>query len=287
MVPVLMNILIVGGIVWRMRTIGPYYMKICASLMGKYNETTIDTHNIPFEDAAWEVLRRTGIFMVDLLIYVFIWPWPRDFFAGRRIGNPMAWRIAVGFRDQEIIIRRSRRWDLMLGNVLDEESAGSRVLFETIRKAVDPIWMNEKTGYLMLNKEWDLDWKAMIQATQLVEKKKMSIDDFKTTILVYNKEFGWMAIETASAGGSAKEEEGRRKIVAFKDELTALGKENLFFRWIELVQFESSQPGGFGPDRQLKTMAKARKMFEEQGVDFDEFWAKIGGMEGMPGMDEM
>jgi hypothetical protein len=287
MVPVLMNILIVGGIVWRMRTIGPFYMKICASLMGKYNETTIDTHNIPFEDAAWEVLRRTGIFMVDLLIYVFIWPWPRDFFAGRRIGNPMAWRIAVGFRDQEIIIRRSRRWDLMLGNVLNEESEGSRVLFETIRKAVDPIWMNEKTGYLMLNKEWDLDWKAMIQATQLVDKKKMSIDDFKTTILVYNKEFGWMAIETASAGGSAKEEEGRRKIVAFKDELTALGKENLFFRWIELVQFESSQPGGFGPDRQLKTMAKARKMFEEQGVDFDEFWAKIGGMEGMPGMDEM
>ena len=97
-----------------------------------------------------------------------------------------------------------------------------------------------------------------------------------------------MAIETAGgASGSAQEEEGRRKIVAFKDELTSLGKESLFFRWIELVQFESSQPGGFTPDRQQKTMEKAKEMFESQGVDFDKFWAKIGGMQGMPGMDQM
>ena len=75
--------------------------------------------------------------------------------------------------------------------------------------------------------------------------------------------------------------------MAFKDELTALGKENLFFRWIELVQFESSQPGGFGPERQKHTMIKAKEMFEDQGIDFDKFWAKIGGMQGMPGMDEM
>lgn len=79
----------------------------------------------------------------------------------------------------------------------------------------------------------------------------------------------------------------QRKIVAFKDELTSLGKENLFFRWIELVQFESSQPGGFGPERQRKTMAKAKEMFEAQGIDFDQLFARIGGMEGMPGMDEM
>jgi hypothetical protein len=79
----------------------------------------------------------------------------------------------------------------------------------------------------------------------------------------------------------------QRKIVAFKDELTALGKESLFFRWIELVQFESSQPGGFGPERQKKTMIKAKQMFEDQSIDFDKFWAKIGGMQGMPGMDEM
>jgi hypothetical protein len=34
-------------------------------------------------------------------------------------------------------------------------------------------------------------------------------------------------------------------------------------------------------------MAKAKDMFESQGVDFHKFWAKVGGMEGMPGMDQM
>ena len=51
------------------------------------------------------------------------------------------------------------------------------------------------------------------------------------------------------------------------------------------MQFESSGPGGFGPEQQAKTMAKAKAMFEAQGVDFDAFWKKIGGMEGLPGMD--
>lgn len=241
LVPVVMNALIIAGILWRVKVIGWYYMQICFSLMGRYNETTIDTANTPTNDVLREIFRRTMIFMVDLLIYVFIWPWPRDFFAGRKIGNPIAWRFTVGFKDKEIIVRRSRKWDRSIGNILDDENSGTQVLLDNIRRAVDPIWMNEKTGYLMLNKEWDLDWRAMVQATKLVETKNMLLEDFRTTIFVYHPEFDWMAIETAGAGGSAKEEEGRRKIVAFKDELTALGKENLFFRWIELVQYESSQ----------------------------------------------
>lgn len=286
LVPVLMNVVIIGLILWRIRYIGPFYMKICFSLSGKYNETTIDTANLPLRDSAWEIVRRAWIFMVDLLIYVFIWPWPRDFFAGRRIGNPIAWRFAAGFRPQEIIVRRSRKWDVFVGNAL-EPGEGQQELFEVVRKAVDPIWMAEKTGYLMLNKEWDLDWRSMVVATKMVDRKEISIQQFQTTILVHSEALGWLVIETAAAGGSAAEEDGRRKIVAFKDELTALGKENLFFRWIELVQFESSQPGGFGPERQQKTMLKAKELFEAQGVDFDKFWAKVGGMEGMPGMDQM
>lgn len=122
--------------------------------------------------------------------------------------------------------------------------------------------MSEKTGYLMLNREWDLDWRTIVQATKLVDTKQMDLEDFRTTIFVYHPEFDWMTIETAAAGGSVQEEEGRRKIVAFKEELTALGKENLFFRWIELVQYESSR-GEFGPDQQLKTMQKAKDMVSQ------------------------
>ncbi|KAH7395589.1 hypothetical protein BKA64DRAFT_62155 [Cadophora sp. MPI-SDFR-AT-0126] len=286
LVPVLMNVVIIGFILWRIKIIGPFYMKICFSLMGRPNEMTVDTTGMSFNDAFLVILKRALIFLADLCIYVFVWPWPREFFVGRTIGNPVAWRFGVGFRPQEIIVRRSRKWDRAIGNVL-EQGSGQDELFDIIRRAVDPIWMAEKTGYLMLNKEWDLDWRSIIIATKMVDKKTLSIQDFKTTILVHNEQFGWLVIETAAAGGSAAEEEGRRKIVAFKDELTALGKENLFFRWIELVQFESSRPGGFSPERQVETMAKAKDMFESQGVDFDKFWAKVGGMEGMPGMDRM
>jgi hypothetical protein len=34
-------------------------------------------------------------------------------------------------------------------------------------------------------------------------------------------------------------------------------------------------------------MAKAKVLFEAQGVDFDKFWDKIGGLQGLPGMDEL
>ncbi|KAE8447975.1 hypothetical protein EG329_009898 [Mollisiaceae sp. DMI_Dod_QoI] len=287
LVPFLMNVSVLALVLWRIKVIGPSYMKICFSLMGRHNEMTIDTAHTPVDTMAWEILRRTMSFMIDLIIYNFIWlPFPWDFFVGRKSGSPFAWRIAVGYKDKEIIVRRSRKWHRTVGNPI-EQGEGQEKLFGIINNAVDPVWMS-RTGYFMVNTEWDLDWKLMVVATRFVDKKKqLSLDDFRTTTFVYCDEYGWMVIQSAQAGGSAKEEEGRRKIVAFKDELTAMGKENLFFRWIELVQYESSRPAGFGPEEQLKTTEKAKNMFEAQGVDFDKFWAKIGGMQGMPGMDEM
>jgi hypothetical protein len=120
----------------------------------------------------------------------------------------------------------------------------------------------------------------------MVDKKEVPMDDFRTIVFVHSQKFGWVLFDTRNDRGSRKEENGRRKILAFRDELTAIGKENLFFRWVELIQFESLQPEDFGPGRQEEVMQKAKEMFEEQGVDFEKFWAKIGGMEGMPGMDQ-
>jgi hypothetical protein len=209
LVPVLMNIVIVGILICRIKYILPWYIKICLSLMaGSHNETTVDTARTPLNDVAKEILRRTLTFVMDLLIYVFIWPWPRDFFTGRVGGNPVLWRFIVGFNDQEIIVRRSRRWFQPGTNML-EEGTEQDLVFSIVRQAVDPIWMNEKTGYQMLSKEWDLDWKLMIAATNLCDKKTLDMKDFKTTVFVHDKEFGWMTIESAVTSGSAKEEEGR------------------------------------------------------------------------------
>ena len=63
-----------------------------------------------------------------------------------------------------------------------------------------------------------------------------------------------------------------------------MGKESLFFRWIELIQYESSQPGGFIPQRQADAVSKAKQLFENAGVDFEEFMHSIGGLDGVPGL---
>jgi len=63
-----------------------------------------------------------------------------------------------------------------------------------------------------------------------------------------------------------------------------MGKEHLFFRWIELLQYESSQPGGFTMERQTAIVAKARVMFDEQGIELNEFLGSEG-VRGLPGLD--
>ncbi|PQE24913.1 KRR1 small subunit processome component protein [Rutstroemia sp. NJR-2017a WRK4] len=288
LVPVCMNVAIIALLAWRIFVVFPYYMRIVFSMMGQHNETTIDSSNLSLNEMGWEILRRGSKFMIDLILYMFVWPWPRDFFLGRAIGNPIAWRLGVGFREKEIIVRRSRKWDRTIGDFLKEDNEeGMALLMKNVQTAISPMWMQQKTGYLMLNKEWDLDWKAIVQATKMVDKKTMDLEDFKTTILAWHAAYGWMVATEERTPQDDREELGRKKITAFRDELTKMGKENLFFRWIELVQFEASRPEGWGPEQQKKTVEKARELFEAQGVDFEKFWEKIGGMEGLPGYDEL
>lgn len=69
-----------------------------------------------------------------------------------------------------------------------------------------------------------------------------------------------------------------------KDKLTLMGKESLFFRWIEIVQYESGKPGDFDSKRQVETMEIIKREFERQGVDFEKLVQEVGGLDGTPGM---
>ena len=120
----------------------------------------------------------------------------------------------------------------------------------------------------MLDKSWDLDYAGMITAHSLVSSGKMNISDFEKTVIVYSETHGWLVWQVYKLD-EGNQEDGRKKLILFKDRLTAIGKENLFFRWIELLQYETSQPGGFTPERQVDAMKKAKQLFESQGVDFD------------------
>jgi hypothetical protein len=52
----------------------------------------------------------------------------------------------------------------------------------------------------------------------------------------------------------------------------------LFYRWVEIVQFEATQPGGFSAEKQEATAKKIRELFSEGGVDFDEVWKQANGL---------
>ncbi|KAI9743264.1 MAG: hypothetical protein M1818_003110 [Claussenomyces sp. TS43310] len=286
-VPTLVNLAAVALLLWRINYIGPYYMRIFMSLAGNANETTMTPAIMTWRDISYETARRAFTFLTDLSLYLFVLPSPQAFFIGiDDIGSPVGWRYAVGFREKEIIIRRSKRWDEKIGDVVSNpDSPGGQDFKEHVMMAIAISTTKGRTAYSMLSKQWGLDWWAMGECTKMVDKNEMSLEDFKTTILVYSEKYGWV-MESQKPDDTADEEEGRKKIVAFKDELTSMGKESLFFRWIELIQYETSQPGGFGPERQAVTMEKAKQMFESAGVDFEKFWQKVGGAQGLPGMDQ-
>lgn len=281
-VPVLMNIALTGLFLWRMYVIMPWYLRLFTSTLGYPNETTLVAAEMEWEDLLPEIGKRSGQFMFDLMLYVFVWPWPFEFALGQEHANPLAWRWNAGFRAQEIVARRSRTWDKAIKDVINDKNSQD-VFMALVGVATSSMLLQEKTGYLLMNKEWNLDWGVMIDAATMVDKKMAAIEAFKLVVLVYQEDYGWMAVDH-KMGDSAAEDERRRQVFLFKDALTSLGKEDLFFRWIEVVQFESSQPGGFSAERQETVAQQIRDLFQKEGVDFDQLWMDSVGTDGIAGM---
>jgi hypothetical protein len=290
-VPLGLNVSIALLILWRIYTAGPWYWTLIMSVLGNENETTIHWVESPWSKLLKSVAWRGAVFLFDWLVITVVGPWPWTFFF-ESPGNPVSWRLSVGFRDKEIYVRESRGWGTkdLLGEA--EGSSGKAgadsPFFKTrILPAVNRQRLTEKTGYLLMDKDFDLIFGAMVDATRLVDKKTVSVDDFQTSVFVWvgKEDQGQWAVWQCGKLDEGSETEAREKIILFKDRLTAMGKESLFFKWIELVQYESSAPGEFTYERQAATAEKAKQMFENGGVDFDAFIKDIGGLQGMPGMD--
>ncbi|KAK5995744.1 hypothetical protein PT974_04162 [Cladobotryum mycophilum] len=275
LVPVAMNAAVVALFVWRMYSILPWYWKILMSGFGHPNETTFSASDAIWPELAWEIWKRGIVMFIDFLLFVFVWPWPVEFVAARAHGNPANWRWKVGFREKEIYVRRSRDWDKVLKDIFKDDDS-RKILFTYIRQATSPIIQEQKTGYLLMNGKWDLHWDGMIAAHAMVDKKDIALDAFKNVVLVHHQDFGWLCYDIRS-GASPNEDEKRRQVFAFRDALTAMGKDDLFYRWVEIVQFEATQPGGFGPEKQETAAKKIRDLFEAQNINFDELWKETMG----------
>ncbi|KAF1959620.1 hypothetical protein CC80DRAFT_466580 [Byssothecium circinans] len=290
-VPVAINLALAAFLALRAYYASPLYWKLFLSILGNANDTTIYWASTPTGQLIKTVIWRMCIFSFDFMLFRIVGPWPWTFFL-ELPGNPVSWRWKIGFRDEEVYVRESRGWgaeDLLGAAEGASGKAGSESPFFKTRilPAVDMHRLREKTGYMLMDKDFDLYFGGMIEATKLLDKKVVSIDELRTSVFVWvgSQEDGEWAVWNCGKLDESAETEARKKIILFKDRLTAMGKESLFFKWVELVQFESNAPGGFTYERQAATADKAKKMFEAEGVDFDTFIKDIGGLEGMPGLD--
>lgn len=283
LVPVAINVAIVALFALRVWYISPWYFALVQYALGYPNEAFSIPANPTWRVLWWTIARRGFTFLLDFVLFVFVWPWPLDFVLGRDhgSGSPAAWRWAVGFRGKEIYVRRSRpTWDGDLKKALKGGDQHARaMLMHIIGEATTPMLINEKTGYLHMNNEWDLDWAAMVKATKLVDVKAIALDAFRLMVVMHHEDYGWVSLDMklADPADGAQDDARRTQVFAFRDALAAVGKEDLFYRWIEIVQYESTQPGGFGPEKQVSAAKQIRDLFAEQGIDFDDFWNETMG----------
>ncbi|KAF2872196.1 hypothetical protein BDV95DRAFT_571746 [Massariosphaeria phaeospora] len=291
-VPVGINLTIALLLAWRVYAALPLYWSIIMSLLGNPNETTIYWGDNSWGQLAVSVLWRTLIFTFDFLLFRFVGPWPLTFFF-ESPGNPVSWRWTTGFRDVEVYVRESRGWGAkdLLGEAegaTGKAGADSPFFKTRILPAIESGRLRDKTGYLLMDKDFDLDFWGMTQATELLDKKEITLDALRKSVFMWvgSLETGQWIVWDCWKLDEGSATEAREKIILFKDRLTLMGKENLFFKWVELVQYESNAPGGFTYERQAATAEKAKTMFEEQGVDFEKFIQEIGGLGGMPGMEQ-
>jgi len=205
LVPAIMHALGFLLLVWRAMHATPYYMSILGALVTPspgLQQHTVDEFG--WKDSLWEIISRAAVFSFDLVLFSYVAGSVLEFVAGRTHGNPVSWRWHVGFRDQEIYVRRSRQWTTTQSG---EPSAGFAVLSTSevnakLSQAMSPGLIAEKTGYILMNVDWELDFDAMIGLTRQVDQGIIGLDDLKLVALVMDKRYGWLTSNQAPSPAS-------------------------------------------------------------------------------------
>ena len=291
-VPVLLNLAITLGLCLRIYYAAPAYLQQLITIFGYDTAYSVDTKALSLNDAMSVVGTRFMLIFFDYALFVLLGSWPKEFVFGSKLSRftgPWEWRRKVWFKETEVIVRRGRNWDIPL---LEGNEEGSKTWSTqdelTIKFKVEPAMQPSyagKSGLLLLNKDWDLDFRAMVDAHRMLNDERLKIEDLDGIALVFHQKqwLAWKVREETTMPVANPEQES--VLQKFKEKLTSLGKEDVFFRWIEIVQYETSQPGGFTEGRQVASMQELRKLLTDRGVDYEAFWDAIGGQKGLPGFD--
>jgi len=280
LIPLFLNAFIAGLLIWRLWVAVPTYWALLLTFFGHHTAATVDITTTTRREQVGIVMRRTAMLAGDFVLFRFVGPWPGTFFL-ERPANPVTWRWRLGgFRLEEVVVRVSRGWgaeDLMEGVKRGEENAffRTRVLPAVARERVEG-----RTGYLLQDGSWDLDFEVMLDVHTLVGRGEMGFGQVDRRVWVCMEGFGWVVWQWEVGGGDVIEMR-RKKVVGFKEELTKMGKEGLFWKWMEIVEEERGQDGGFTAEGQRKVEERLRVEFERQGVDFEELSSRVGGVEAL------
>lgn len=275
---IIVNSTIAGLLLWRLCIAVPKYLALVQTILGYVTSETVDTTVTTRKEQIWVLVRRVLMLMMDYALVQFIVPWPMSFFA-EQPANPITWRWTVPFQLQEVVVRVSRNWgseELMRGSKVAEQSPywQTRIL-----PAIQMEFL-QKTGYLMMGANFDLDFSLMQDAHTLVKDGKIKLEDCDRLVLVHQEGSGWLAYRFGSQGDYV--EENRKRMMAFRDLLQQMGKESLFWKWQEIVEEERQADGGFSPEAQQKIADRVSAVFEKNGVDFAQAMAKVGEIQVLP-----
>ena len=123
---------------------------------------------------------------------------------------------------------------------------------------------------------WDLEFGLMQDAHILVKEEKVKMMDLDMLILVHQEGSGWLSWKFGVIAKETEEEDNAKKMIAFKNVLTKMGKESLFWKWQQIVEEERSADGGFTAQTQERIQLRTAEVFEKNGVDFKEAMESLG-----------
>lgn len=299
LVPIILNLIILSGLCWRLYYAVPTYLEQMITIMGWETQWTVKPRALDWTDLGTILFERTFLLSMDYVIFGFGGRWPYEFVFGDKYGRytgPLGWKLAVGFsRKEEPIVRRGRKWDIPIyakqaerkklskpekSWTKEEELAVHTKCTDALRTS-----MTTKNALTLLDKDWDLDYAGMVDATELLDTEKISSTDINRVVLVpwQGKWYSWYPHASEKLPGQPVNEKDE-KLENFKKQLVELNCEDVFYRWIELIQYETSQPGGFTVARRQAAEAELRKMLQSRQKDDEAFINSVGGLDCIPGL---
>lgn len=302
MVPVLLNLMIVGGLCWRLYYALPTYLEQIITIMGYDTKYAVEPKGLPWSSLLQIVLYRTFMLTIDYALFGLLGRWPWEFLFGSQQSRHVSacgWKWAVGFsRQKEPIVRRGRYWDdplyrsesdrKMQGK--PEQALTKEEELALYTKCSDGLrtFHTSKNALSMLDKNWDLDYHAMVDVAELLDAAKLALDDIDHVALLpwQDKWYVWYPNKASKLDEETQVTEKQdKRLERFKAELVRIDCEDVFYRWIEIVQYETSLPSGFTAAKKEEAKAEFKRMLEARHKDVEQVLSDIGGVSAIPGLN--